>query len=82
MPEVWGSKIWGSTYGIYTDSPDSPGGIQGSSILGSTKTIQFGSSISIASTFLNGGPATAGGWIGCMGVFDENAIFYAQGGCP
>lgn len=82
VPEIWNSRIWGSTYGIYTDSPSSSGGIQGSSIHGSTKTIQFGGSISISSTSLIGGPATAGGWIGCMGVFDENAVFYAQGACP
>jgi hypothetical protein len=83
--EVFQSKIWGhvapTTYGIYTDSPLATGGIQGSSITGFTKTIQFGGNISIASTFLQGGPATAGGWIGCMGVWDENAIFYTQG-CP
>ncbi len=83
--EIFQSKIWGhvapTTYGIYTDNPLVAGGIQGSSITGFTKTIQFGGSISIASTFLQGGPATAGGWIGCMGVWDENAIFYTQG-CP
>jgi hypothetical protein len=85
VPQINESNIGGYaaplTYGIYTDSVSSPGGIQGSSITGFTKTIQFGSSISIGSTFLRGGPATAGGWLGCMGVWDENAVFYTQG-CP
>lgn len=85
MPEVIGSMVRGhtapTTYGIFTDSPSAPGGIQGSYITGGTKTIQFGSSISIASTSLYGGPATAAGWLGCMGVWDENGVFYTQG-CP
>lgn len=70
-----------TTYGIYTDSLSAPGGIQGSSITGFTKAVQFGGSISISSTALQGGPTTAGGWLGCMGVWDENAVFYTQG-CP
>ena len=83
--EIFQSKILShvapTTYGIYTDSPSTTGVIQGASIIGFTKTIQFGGNISIASTFLQGGPATAGGWLGCMGVWDENAVFYTQG-CP
>jgi hypothetical protein len=83
--EIFQSKIWGhaapTTYGIFTDGFSASGGIQGGSITGFTKTIQFGGSISIASTFLQGGPATAVGWLGCMGVWDENAVFYTQG-CP
>jgi hypothetical protein len=85
VPNIFGSMIWGhvapTTYGIYTDSLTAPGGIQGSTITGFTKAVQFGGSISISSTFLQGGPTTAGGWLGCMGVWDENAVFYAQG-CP
>lgn len=85
VTNVTGSTIWGNaaptSYGIYTDSPSAPGGIQGSYIVGYTKTVQFGGSISIASTYLQGGPATAGGWLGCMGVWEENAVFYTQG-CP
>src|SRR6185369_17230322 len=65
---IYGSTIWGSTYGIWTDSSTATAGIQGSSITGFTKTIQFGYNISIQSTLLNGGPVTAGGWLGCMGV--------------
>jgi hypothetical protein len=82
---IFGSSIWGhvapTTYGIYSTSPSTVAGAQGASITGFTNTIYFGGSISISSTFLQGGPATAGGWLGCMGVWDENAVFYAQG-CP
>jgi hypothetical protein len=82
---IFGSLIWGSsaptTYGIYTENPFAGGGIQGSTITGFTKAVQFGGSIAISSTHLQGGPTTAGGWLGCMGVWDENAVFYTQG-CP
>lgn len=85
VPQIFESVISAgaapTSYGIYTENPNAPGGIQGSSIYGSTKTVQLGSSVSIASTFLVGGPVTAGGWLGCMGVWDENGVFYAQG-CP
>jgi hypothetical protein len=83
--EINGSKVWGhvspTTYGIVQGGQGAVG-IQGSSVTGFTKTLQAAGNVSIASTLLQGGPATAQGWIGCMGVWDENAIFYAQGSCP
>jgi hypothetical protein len=79
--DIVGGRVWGSNYGIVQGGPN-PIGIQGSSVLGFTKTVETAGNISIATTLLYGGPATAQGWIGCMGVWDENAIFYAQGACP
>lgn len=89
-PSAWvgldinGSKVWGhvspTTYGIRQGGTAAVG-LQGASVVGFTQTIQTAGSASIASTLLNGGPVTAGGWLGCMGVFDENGVFYAQG-CP
>lgn len=78
------SKVWGHvspvTYGIVQGQ--SVLGVQGSSVTGFTQTVQSAGNVSIATTLLQGGPATAQGWIGCMGVWDENAVFYAQGTCP
>jgi hypothetical protein len=83
--DINGSKVWGhtspTTYGIVQDG-QGPMGIQGSSVTGFTQTVRTAGNIGIASTLLQGGPATAQGWIGCMGVWDENAVFYAQGACP
>jgi hypothetical protein len=82
--EITGSKIWGhlspTTYGI-RQAAGAAMGMQGASIVGMTGTIETAGSAAIASTMLNGGPVTAGGWLGCMGVWDENGVFYAQG-CP
>lgn len=59
-----------------------PFAIQHSSIEGSTKTVEAPlTSFSIQATALFGGPATAGGWQGCMGVWDEMGQFYTTG-CP
>jgi hypothetical protein len=56
--------------------------IQHSSIWGLTKTVEAPSaSFSIQATALIGGPATAGLWQGCMGVWDEMGQFYPMG-CP
>ena len=56
--------------------------IQHSMIQGFTKTVEApNTSISIQATGLFGGPATAGVWQGCMGVWDENGMFYTTG-CP
>ncbi len=78
------SRLWGhispTTYGIVQRAP-APMGLQGSSVTGFTKTIDTAGSISIASTHLQGGPVTALGWLGCMGVWDENGIFYTNS-CP
>jgi hypothetical protein len=78
------STLWGhvspATYGI-VQRVDAPMGLQGASVTGFTKTIDTAGSISIASTHLQGGPTTALGWLGCMGVWDENGVFYANS-CP
>jgi hypothetical protein len=82
--DINGSRVWGNssptTYGI-VQGGQAPVQAQWSYIIGFTQTIQAAGSISIQSTYLQGGPATALGWLGCMGVWDENAIFYTQG-CP
>jgi hypothetical protein len=78
------SKVWGhvapTTNGI-VQLGNAAIGMQGSSVVGYTNTVQTASSVSIASTFLIGGPATASGWLGCMGVWDENGVFYTNS-CP
>jgi hypothetical protein len=82
--DILGSRLGGisspTTYGI-VQGGQAPTGMQGSHIVGFTQTIQTAGSVSIQSTYLQGGPATALGWLGCMGVWDENAVFYTQG-CP
>jgi len=82
--DIASSKIWGhvapTTYGI-SQGGNAPMGLQGASIVGFTKTIESVSNASIASTGLTGGPVSVSGWVGCMGVWDENGVFYAQS-CP
>jgi hypothetical protein len=82
--DVRDSKIWGhgspTTYAI-KQLGNAPMGFQGASLVGFTRTIDSASSVSIASTLLNGGPVTVWGWLGCMGVWDESGIFYANS-CP
>lgn len=89
--DINGSKVWGhifpTAYGIRSSGQGATGGatgIQGSSVVGSTHTVQAAGNVSIASTMLNGGPVTTSqdAWMGCMGVWDENGVFYAQGTCP
>ena len=56
--------------------------LQHSIVAGTTKTVEVPNhSFSIQATALIGGPATAGIWQGCMGVWDENGTFYPNG-CP
>ncbi len=79
------SRIWGqaapTTYGIY-QAGNMPVALQASNVVGSTHTVRsILSSVAIVSTQLVGGPVIAGGWFGCMGVSDENGIFYANS-CP
>lgn len=58
-------------------------GLQHSIVVGSTRTVEVPNhSFSIQATGLFGGPATAGLWNGCMGVWDENGTFYTNTGCP
>ena len=77
---IWGHVASTTNYGI-----DQAGGgavvLKGSSVLGSTGTVVTVGNASIASTELAGGAASAAGWIGCMGVWDENAVFYTNT-CP
>jgi hypothetical protein len=57
--------------------------LQHSIVSGSAKTVEVPNhSFSIQATGLFGGPATAGLWNGCMGVWDENGTFYTNTGCP
>lgn len=83
--DVTNSKIWGhvapQTYGL-ANRGGSPTGIQGSSLVGFTKVAEVTGSMVISSTLLNGGPTTAAGWLGCVGVWDELAVFYPGIGCP
>lgn len=82
--DIFASRIYGhvapTTYGIMQQGPAGIG-IQGSTVVGFTKTVYTASSVSIASTYLNGGPVTALGWLGCMGVWDESGVFFANS-CP
>jgi hypothetical protein len=82
--DVSSSKIWGhvapTTYGVLHGN-NSPMGFQSSSIIGFTNTVSTAGNVSIASTLLHGGPVTAAGWKGCMGVWDEGGVFYSNT-CP
>jgi hypothetical protein len=83
--DIFASRLAGSgspaTYGIAQYGPAAIV-IQGSKIVGLTKTIDSPlGSVSVASTYLQGGPVTAGGGRHCMGVWDENGVFYASS-CP
>jgi hypothetical protein len=82
--DITGGKTWGysapTSYGVKQDGAG-PAVFQGASVLGPTQTVQSASAVTIANTGLQGGPATSGAWIGCIGVWDENNTFYAQT-CP
>ena len=82
--DVFSSKVWGhiatTTYGI-RQLGNAAIGIQGSSLVGFTGTLESLSSVSINTTGLTGGPISVAGWLGCMGVWDENGVFYANS-CP
>lgn len=82
--EVFTSRILGHispiTYGIVQGAPAAIL-LQGSSVTGYTQTIDTAGNTSIASTYLQGGPVSALGWLGCMGVWDENGVFYTNS-CP
>ncbi|HJQ39384.1 MAG TPA: hypothetical protein VKB93_19760 [Thermoanaerobaculia bacterium] len=83
--DVTSSKIWGhistTKYGVY-QAGNVAMTFQGSSIVGDTKTIQSTvGNVLIATTALQGGAVTVGGWVGCVGVWDENATFYSNS-CP
>ena len=82
--DVASSKIWAhvsSTAYAASQQGNAPMTFAHSNLLGATKTIESVSSVLIASTALQGGPVDASGWVGCVGVWDENAVFYANS-CP
>jgi hypothetical protein len=74
--------LTGSTAkGIFQDGGP-PVYVMHSIVSGSTKTVEATvGSFSIQATGLQGGPATAALWNGCMGVWDEMGAFYTTG-CP
>ena len=82
--EIFNSKIWAhvspDTYGIFQGG-NIPVGIRFSSVLGFTKTVQSTGNLGIAYTDLIGGPVTGTGWVGCIAVADEGAVFYPNA-CP
>lgn len=82
--DVASSKIWAhiaSTAYAASQQGNAPMTFVHSNLLAATKTVESVSSVSIASTALYGGPVSVSGWVGCMGVWDENAVFYANS-CP
>ena len=87
MPVIFHSTIealtGSTTKGIFQGGTP-PVYVMHSIVTGFTKTVEAPSaSISIQATGLFGGSATAGAgfWQGCMGVWDENGMFYTTG-CP
>jgi hypothetical protein len=82
---VFSSWIWSGaspqTFGILHLGNNAVG-VQGSSIVGLTQVAQAASSMIITSSELSGGPTTAGAWLGCVGVWDEAAVFYPGNACP
>jgi hypothetical protein len=82
--EVHSSKIWAHiapNASAVIQQGLRPMTFQASSVLGATTTIESASSVSITSTGLVGGSVNVAGWVGCMGVWDENGVFYANS-CP
>lgn len=57
-------------------------GVQGSSLAGATKVAETNGNMLITSTAMVGGPTSAAGWLGCVGVWDELAVFYPGNACP
>jgi hypothetical protein len=56
-------------------------GFLGSSLMGATRTVESIGNVIITTTGLSGGPVSVSGWLGCVGVWDENGVFYANS-CP
>jgi hypothetical protein len=80
VSRIWGHVASTNNYGIYHYG----GGaaiVQGSNIVGSTATVEVSGNAMITSTELNGGASSAGGWMGCAGVWDESVTFY-NNTCP
>jgi len=79
--DVVDSRIYGTTYGIRSLS-SSTVEVRNSELVGFTNTATTAGSMSITMSGLRGGPATAGGWLGCAGVWDESGTFYPGPVCP
>jgi hypothetical protein len=82
---VFGGWVWAGaspqTFGILHLGTNAVG-VQGSSIVGLTQVAQAATSMILTNSELRGGPISAGAWLGCVGVWDEVAVFYAGPGCP
>jgi hypothetical protein len=82
--EIYNSKVWGHvapfTQGIYQGGA-MPMALRYSSIVGFNKTVESVHNVGIVWTELVGGPVTVTGWVGCIAVVDEQAVFY-NGPCP
>jgi hypothetical protein len=82
--DIYNSKIWGHiapvTQGIYQGG-NMPMSLRYSSIVGFTKTVESVQNVGIVWTELIGGPVAVTGWVGCVAVVDEQAVFY-NGSCP
>lgn len=57
-------------------------GVRGSHLLGLTKVAEANGNMIVTSSEMHGGPTTALGWLGCVGVWDELAVFYPGTACP
>jgi hypothetical protein len=79
------SKVWGhlatNNYGLVHAGGGSSVNVQGSSLLGATQVANVLGNLFVASSALSGGATMATGFLGCAGVWDETATFYANT-CP
>lgn len=82
--DIYNSKVWGHvapvTQGIFQGG-NLAVGLRFSSVVGFTKTVESVSNVGIVWTELIGGPVNVSGWVGCIAVVDERAVFFANG-CP
>lgn len=82
--DIYNSKVWGHvapfTQGIFQGG-NIPVGLRYSSIIGFTKTVESVHNVGIVWTELIGGPVSVSGWVGCIAVVDEQAVFHANS-CP
>jgi hypothetical protein len=83
--DIFNSSLAGrnspAAYGIAQYGPSAVV-IQDSKVVGLTKTIDSPlGSVSVASTYLQGGPVTGGAGSHCIAVWDENGVFFPNS-CP
>jgi hypothetical protein len=83
--DVVDSRIYGdfapTAYGINSQTASTVE-VRNSELVGVTKTATTAGSMSITMSGLRGGLATAGGWLGCAGVWDEANTFFPGPACP